>query len=101
MNADYVAGSHHYWMHFWCDLIFGAGLGAWMGWWIFDSGWRLVVTAIVVSLAIAYSCGRWGDRNQGNSKRFGGEVVHRVLLGLVVDAPAPGGEQLRRTYTER
>jgi len=35
---DYIAGSYHYWTHFWCGLIFGAGLGVWMGWGIFDSG---------------------------------------------------------------
>ncbi len=59
---DYVSGSHHYWTHFWCGLFFGAGIGAWMGWWMFDGGWAVPMTAVVVSLAIAFSCGRWGDR---------------------------------------
>src|SRR5437016_7949320 len=45
--------------------------------------------------------GSYGDRTQGNSNGFGGEVVHRLMLGLVVEAPAPAGEQLRTTYTER
>lgn len=28
---DYVAGPHHYWTHFWCGLVFGAGIGTWIG----------------------------------------------------------------------
>ncbi len=59
---DYIAGPHHYWTHFWCGLVFGAGIGTWIGWQIFDSGWLVVVTAIAVSLSTAFSCGRWGDR---------------------------------------
>ena len=45
--------------------------------------------------------GSYGDRTQGNRANSGGEVVHRLLLGLKCGAPAPAGEQLRTTYTER
>ena len=44
---------------------------------------------------------RIGGRTQGNSEPSGGEVVYRLLLGLVIGGPAPAGEQLRRTYTGR
>src|SRR5436190_16141907 len=43
--------------------------------------------------------GSYGDRTQGNRANSGGEVVHRLLLGLKCGAPAPAGEQLRTTYT--
>jgi len=59
---DYIAGAHHYWTHFWCGLIFGGGVGAWIGWGLFDGGWPLALTAVVVAVATAYSSGRWGDR---------------------------------------
>jgi hypothetical protein len=58
---DYIAGSHHYWTHFFCGLVFGAGMGAWMGWHWFDSREAIVGTTAVVSLVVALSCGRWGD----------------------------------------
>ncbi len=64
-HDDYIAGPHHYWIHFWCGLVCGAGVGAWRAWigsQIFAAGWLLVVAAIVFSLGTAYSCGRWGDR---------------------------------------
>jgi len=61
-SNDLWTGPHHFWTHFWCGLIFGAGLGAWTGWQMFDSGWRIVATLVVVALVLAYSCGRWGDR---------------------------------------
>jgi hypothetical protein len=61
-HDDYIAGPHSYWMHFWCGFVFGAGAGAWAGWQIFESGWPVVVTGIVVSLGTAFICGRWGDR---------------------------------------
>ena len=59
---EYVAGEHHHRMHFWCGLVFGALLGTWVGWWVFESGWPIVVTAGAFAAGIAYSCGRWGDR---------------------------------------
>jgi hypothetical protein len=59
---DYISDSHHYWTHFWCGLAFGAGLGAWSGWWLFDSGWTVAVMASVAAIVFGYSCGRWGDR---------------------------------------
>jgi len=58
---DYIAGPHSYWIHFWCGLVFGALLGAWIGWQMFDGGWAIACTAFVTSSAVAYSCGRWGD----------------------------------------
>ena len=44
---------------------------------------------------------RIGGRTQSNRKQSGGEVVHRLWLGVEVGAPAPTGEQLRKTYTAR
>ena len=61
-EGDYIAGSHHYWIHFWCGLVFGVGIGICIGCQMFDSGWPIIVTAIVVSLITAYTCGRCGDR---------------------------------------
>jgi hypothetical protein len=42
---------------------------------------------------------RIGGRTQGNTHWCGGEVVHRLWLGLEGKAPVPAGEQLRKTYT--
>ncbi len=61
-SDDYWTGPHHFWTHFWCGLIFGAGLGAWIGWQVFESGWATVATLAVVGLVVARSCGRYGDR---------------------------------------
>jgi len=44
---------------------------------------------------------RIGGRTESNRKPAGGEVVHRLWLGLDVEASAPAGEQLRGTYTGR
>jgi hypothetical protein len=59
---DYIAGPHQYWIHFGCGLVFGAGSGSWIGALLFDADWLVVVTAGILALAVAYSCGRWGDR---------------------------------------
>jgi len=59
---DIWSGPHHFWTHFGCGLIFGAGVGSWIGWLMFDSGWRMVGTVVVIALGVAYSAGRWGDR---------------------------------------
>ena len=42
---------------------------------------------------------RIGGRTESNRKLSGGEVVHRLWLGLEMDASAPTREQLRETYT--
>src|SRR6266566_8515108 len=65
----------------------------------FESDRRRIVGSS--SSGASGTLGSYGDRTQGNRANSGGEVVHRLLLGLVVEAPAPAGEQLRRTYTER
>ena len=59
---DYVAGPHRYWIHFWCGLVLGAGIGLWIGWQLFENGWGAVITAALLAFAVAYSRGRWGDR---------------------------------------
>ncbi len=61
-HDDYIAGPHHYGIHFGCGLVFGAGAGTWIGWKNFDSGWPIAVTAIAISLGTAFISGRWGDR---------------------------------------
>jgi hypothetical protein len=61
-HDDYIAGPHHYWIHFWCGLVFGAGAGAWIGSEIFDSGWLVLITTIIAASGTALMCGRWGDR---------------------------------------
>lgn len=61
-HDDYIAGPHHYWIHFWCGLVFGAGAGAWIGSEIFDSGWLVLIATIVAASSTALMCGRWGDR---------------------------------------
>src|SRR2546429_9792247 len=65
----------------------------------FESDRRRIVGSS--SSGASGTLGSYGDRTQGNRANSGGEVVHRLLLGLMVEAPAPAGEQLRRTYTER
>jgi hypothetical protein len=60
-REDYVAGSHDYWIHFWCGFFFGAALGVWIGAELFSNGWGLAASSVVSAGLTAYSCGRWGD----------------------------------------
>lgn len=59
---DYFAGPHHFWTHLVCGAIFGALLGAWIGWQCSSNEWIMVLTALVVSASFSYSSARWGDR---------------------------------------
>jgi hypothetical protein len=58
---DYVSGAHHYWVHFWCGLVFGAGLGAGISWDLFDSRGAFIASTAGIALVVAICCGRWGD----------------------------------------
>jgi hypothetical protein len=60
-HDEYIAGPHSYWVHFWCGIVFGALLGLWIGWNLFEQGWAIPATSLATALAIGYSCGRWGD----------------------------------------
>ena len=60
-SGDFWTGPHHFWTHFWCGLIFGAGLGAQVGK-VFGNGWATFATMTVLGLVIGFSCGRYGDR---------------------------------------
>ena len=61
-HDDYVSGPHHYWTHFVSGFIFGGGLAAWIAGGIFDSGLMILSAALVTGAAVAFSCGRWGER---------------------------------------
>jgi hypothetical protein len=58
---DYIVGPHHFWIHFWCGLVFGAGIGAWISSELFDSTLAFIAVTAVIALVVAYCCGRWGD----------------------------------------
>ena len=58
---EYVVGPHHFWIHFWCGLVFGVVFGAWIAFGIFENGWVAFVLTIALALLVAYCCGRWGD----------------------------------------
>jgi hypothetical protein len=58
---DYLLGGHHRWVHFWCGLVFGAGLGAWIGWGLFNTAWDVAAIAAATGLVFGLCCGRWGD----------------------------------------
>jgi hypothetical protein len=52
---------HDFWTHFWCGLIVGAGLGAWISFGAFDGGWASIAWTLGIAITFAYCCGRWGD----------------------------------------
>jgi hypothetical protein len=58
---DYISGPHHCWVHFWCGLIFGAGIGAWLSSKLFDTWPPFVALTAAIALVVALCCGRWGD----------------------------------------
>ena len=60
-NEDYIAGGHHFWIHFGFGLVFGAGLGLWIGRGISDSQGAIIASTAAIALVTAYACGRWGD----------------------------------------
>jgi hypothetical protein len=60
-DRDYISGPHHFWIHFWCGLVFGGVLGTGWSWQVFESGLLIFVGGAVTALVIAFCCGRWGD----------------------------------------
>jgi hypothetical protein len=58
---DYILGGHYFWIHFWCGLIFGAGLGAWISSELCDSRRAFIALTAAIALVVALCCGRWGD----------------------------------------
>jgi hypothetical protein len=62
MNKDeYVAGPHHFWTHFWCGIVFGSGVGAWISSGLFNNWLPFVASTIAIGLIVAFCCGRRGD----------------------------------------
>jgi hypothetical protein len=60
-HDDYISGPHHFWIHFWCGLVFGAIVSTWVSCSLFESTPIILITAGPGALVIAYCCGRWGD----------------------------------------
>jgi uncharacterized membrane protein YoaK (UPF0700 family) len=59
---DYIAGRHNYWLHFSLGAVMGAAIGFWIGSNIFESHVAILLTLLITSVIVAFSCGRWGDR---------------------------------------
>ena len=60
-HDDYISGSHHFWIHFWCGLVLGGLLGFGISWQLFESTAFILITTGLAALVVAYGCGRWGD----------------------------------------
>jgi hypothetical protein len=60
-NDDYILDGHHFWIHFVCGFVVGAGCGAWISWSLFSSWWAFGALTAVIALAVAHCCGRWGE----------------------------------------
>ena len=60
-DDEYIVGDHHFWIHFWCGLVFGAGIGVWISSALFDSRWAFIGSSAAIALVVAFCCGRWGD----------------------------------------
>jgi hypothetical protein len=67
---DYISGPHHFWIHFWCGLVVGAGLGVRISWALFDSAWAIITLTTMAALTFAFCCGRWGDSAWGFLMEF-------------------------------
>jgi len=61
MKGDDYSSGRHFWTHFWCGLIIGGALGAWISWDMFQSRWASIGLAAAVALLFAYCAGKWGD----------------------------------------
>jgi hypothetical protein len=62
MKRDaYISGPHHFWVNFWCGLVVGAGLGAWISFHLFDNRLAFIASTAGISVTFACCCGRWGD----------------------------------------
>ncbi len=48
-------------MHFWCGLMVGGPLGAWISWGLFETLWASFGLAAAIALFLAYCAGKWGD----------------------------------------
>jgi hypothetical protein len=60
-HDDYISGPHHFWIHFWCGLLFGGLVSAWISWQFFETRALILVSTGIAAPVIAYCCGRWGD----------------------------------------
>jgi hypothetical protein len=50
------------WNHFGLGIAFGAGVGTWISWGLFEQVYTFAAATLLISIAVGYSCGRWGER---------------------------------------
>ena len=75
MTVDSFTGPLSYLGHVLCGLIFGGGLGAWLGLDFFETGRAGAVGAVVSGGVLALAAGRWGPD-------FWMGLLEVLLLGL-------------------
>ena len=59
-QVDSFTGPHSYLGHFVCGLIVGGGIGAWLGWDMFETARGAVAGAVLAGGGMAMAAGRWG-----------------------------------------
>ncbi len=75
MKVDSFTGPHSYLGHFLSGLIFGGGVGAWLGLDFFETGLAAAVGAVLLGGGLAVAAGRWGPD-------FWMGLLEVLLLGL-------------------
>ena len=61
-HDDYISGPHRYWFQFAGGFIFGAAIGVWVAYGLFDSGVVVLLVGFVTALVFGFACSRWGER---------------------------------------
>lgn len=60
-EKNYVSGEHHYKTRFWCGMVAGGGLGAWIGGGLFQSGWLVLAFSVGASVVCGLMADHWRD----------------------------------------
>ena len=61
MSDDDYSDGKNFWIHFWCGLVIGAGVGVWISSGIFENGLAILGLAAAIALLFALCAGKWGD----------------------------------------
>jgi hypothetical protein len=61
MKGDSYSTGRHFWIHFWCGLVVGGGVGAWISCDLFESTYACFALGAGLALTFALCAGYWGD----------------------------------------